>query len=81
MIIKGCLFLHKNICCGYSLESPWRGDSNQYPQHTFLLSFDEIMFQLSSNPYYSPALQKWGLYWIYLVFPSVCVLSFRNLSN
>ena len=25
--------LHKNICCGYSLESPRRGDSNsnEYP--------------------------------------------------
>ena len=25
MLIKGlfCLSLHKNICCGYSLESPW----------------------------------------------------------
>ena len=23
-------------CCGYSLESPCRGDSNEYPQHTFL---------------------------------------------
>ena len=30
--------LHKNICCG-SLESPYRGDSgdsNEYPQLTFL---------------------------------------------
>ena len=36
MIIKGyfCLFLHKNICCGYSLESPhmffWRTDENYH---------------------------------------------------
>ena len=30
------LWIHKNICCGYSLESPWRGDSNEYPQHMFL---------------------------------------------
>ena len=30
------LFLHINICCGYSLESPRRGDSNEYPQHMFL---------------------------------------------
>ena len=28
--------LHQNVCCGYSLESPQRGDSNEYPQHTFL---------------------------------------------
>ena len=30
------LFLHENICCGYSLEVPWRGASNEYPQHMFL---------------------------------------------
>ena len=29
------LFLHKNICCGYSLEAHWRGASNEYPQHMF----------------------------------------------
>ena len=28
--------LHKNLCCGYSLESPQQGDSNEYPQHMFL---------------------------------------------
>ena len=30
------LFLYKNICCGYSLEAPRRGASNEYPQHMFL---------------------------------------------
>ena len=30
------LFLHENICCGYSLEAPHRGASNEYPQHMFL---------------------------------------------
>ena len=30
------LFLNKNICCGYSLEVPRRGTSNEYPQHMFL---------------------------------------------
>ena len=29
------LFLHKNICCGYSLEVPQWGTSNEYPQHMF----------------------------------------------
>ena len=28
--------LHKNICCGYSLELPRQGNSNEYPQHMFL---------------------------------------------
>ena len=30
------LFLPKNICCGYLLEAPHRGTSNEYPQHMFL---------------------------------------------
>ena len=30
------LFLHKNICCGYSLEAPCWNTSNEYPQHMFL---------------------------------------------
>ena len=25
----------QNIDCGYSLEPPWRGDSNEYPQSMF----------------------------------------------
>ena len=26
----------KRLCCGYSLEAPQRGASNEYPQHMFL---------------------------------------------
>ena len=29
------LFLHENICCGYSLEPPRGGAANEYPQHMF----------------------------------------------
>ena len=29
------LFLHENICCGYSLEAPYQGASNEYLQHMF----------------------------------------------
>ena len=29
------LFLHENICCGYSITAPRQGASNEYPQHTF----------------------------------------------
>ena len=29
------LFLHENIYCGYSLEAPPRGASNENPQHMF----------------------------------------------
>ena len=37
------LFLNKNICCGYSLEAPWGGVSNEYPQHVFLLRNKKII--------------------------------------
>ena len=30
------LFLHENICCGYSLGVPHEDASNEYPQHMFL---------------------------------------------
>ena len=38
MIIMGSYsqVLHKNICCGYSLEAPQRGASNEYPQDMIL---------------------------------------------
>ena len=29
------LLLHENVCCGYSLEVPHGGASNEYPQHIF----------------------------------------------
>ena len=31
-----CIFLHKKIDYGFSLEFPPWGDSNEYPQHMFL---------------------------------------------
>ena len=36
------LFLHKNIDCGYSLEPPRRGGSNEYPQSTFYRNMKNI---------------------------------------
>ena len=38
------LFLHQNISCGYSLEAPWWGASNEYSQHTFLWRNKKKMF-------------------------------------
>ena len=40
--------LHKNICCGCSLELSWRDDSNEYPQHMFLWS-NKQNYPLSPN--------------------------------
>ena len=30
-------FYHGNVCCVYSLQSPHRGDSNEYTQHTIIV--------------------------------------------
>ena len=30
------LFIDKNICCGYSLEAPRQGASNEHPQYVFV---------------------------------------------
>ena len=39
----------KNIDCGYSLESPWRGGSNVYPQSMFWAEIWKISEFLSEN--------------------------------
>ena len=31
------LLYHEIVCCVYSLESPHRGDSNEYTQHTIIV--------------------------------------------
>ena len=39
------LFCRENVCCVYSLESPHRGDSNKYTQHTIILYKSEKTFK------------------------------------
>ena len=48
----------KNIDCGYSLEPPRRGGSNEYPQSMFLAEIRKIMYT-PVNPSFT--IQKWGL--------------------
>ena len=47
------LFLDENIYCGYSLEAPCRGASNEYPQYMFSLRRKKITdtFWLRKVPY------------------------------
>ena len=37
------LFLQENICCGYSLEAPRWGASNEYPQHIFVENWEKYL--------------------------------------
>ena len=39
----------KNIDCGYSLEPPHRGGSNEYPQSMFCVEIKKISEFLSEN--------------------------------
>ena len=47
------LFLDEYICCGYSLEVPHRGASNEYPQHMFSLRNKNVIsiFRMKKAPY------------------------------
>ena len=48
----------QNIDCGYSLEPPRRGGSNEYPQSMFWTEIRKIMYT-PVNPSFT--IQKWGL--------------------
>ena len=45
------LFTPRNICCGYLLESPRRGDCNKYPRFMFLGIFNTILSDFFNNPF------------------------------
>ena len=55
------MFISKSICCGYSLESPCRGDSNEYHNIGFYGEITKIIPKLSSHAplVYSTVEQKW----------------------
>ena len=52
---KNIFFFHisaQNIDCGYSLEPPCRGGSNEYPQSMLLSRNKEIMYTSQPQFYY-----------------------------
>ena len=48
----------QNIDCGYSLEPPRRGGSNEYPQSMFGAEISKIMYT-PVNPSFT--IKRWGL--------------------
>ena len=47
------IFFHMKVCCVFSLESPHRGDSNEYTQYTIfqykkkiILNYPKLLLQL-----------------------------------
>ena len=53
-----CLIFAQNIDCGYTLEPPWRGGSNEYPQSMFW-SKNKTNMYTPANPIFS--IYKWGM--------------------
>ena len=64
------LFLHKNICCGYSLEVPRQGTSKEYLQHMFLwrnkknISLIPTLIYTYEAGKEGPDQRKCGLTWV-----------------
>ena len=62
------LFLHKNVCCEYSLEAPWQDTSNEYPQRfrreirkiTWYPLLFRPMYNLSTKTYCGYSLCRTG---------------------
>ena len=61
------LFIPRNIRCGYLLKSPWRGNSNKYPQRMFLGVLNTIFLNISN---YLPHLE--------LRNPSIQIVVIKN---
>ena len=51
------VFLHKIICCGYSLESSHRGDSDEYRQHMFLCRIPTVLISIHNIRFYGELLK------------------------
>ena len=49
------IFFNMKVCCVFSLESPHRGDSNEYTQYT-------IFNMKKKNPKIIPNLQLWAVF-------------------
>ena len=60
------LITHENVCCGYSLEAPHQGASNEYPQHTFSLRNKKNIMWI---PLLSGAMRMWCLIRVYSIVP------------
>ena len=67
------LFLHENICCGYSLEAPRRGASNGYPQHMFSWR------NKKNTMWIPPLICSYGLYSVLLPHGNQCSITKTRL--
>ena len=49
------ILFNMKVCCMFSLESPHRGDSNEYTQHT-IISIEKKITRIISNTIMSAAM-------------------------
>ena len=68
------IFLLKNINCGYTLEPPRRGGSNEYPQSMFWIENKKIRYT-PVNPSFTKI--QWGLRG-YTLHGHVFLMDFRE---
>ena len=55
-------YFSTKTCCGYSLEAPHRGTSNEYPQHTFIWRIKKISIFRMKKSALSVAMGKYGIF-------------------
>ena len=70
------LFYHEIVCCVYSLESPHRGDSNEYTQDTIIVL--EIKKTSLNNHHLLPDMAMIGPQWLE---PPMSRINFHGLKD
>ena len=62
------LFLHKNICYGYSLDAPQQGAFNEHKQHMFL-QWNKKNIYLNDYPCYLEfCFNTWVFWWNWNIY-------------
>ena len=62
VVKKNDFFFAQNINCGYTLESPRRGGSNEYPQSMFWGKNNKICIPLQAPVFLYKSGVKWGIH-------------------
>ena len=57
------LIFAPNIDCGYTLEPPWRGGSNEYPQSMFGAEIRKIGIPLQTPVLLYKSGVQWGIHY------------------
>ena len=64
----------QNIDCGYTLEPPRRGGSNEYPQSMFWSKNEKKQVYPPQTPFFYIKVGFKGVYFLWTCFPDVIVI-------